>query len=246
MIIPAQTRYVDAFSDIASLSVNNRLMAIIPNGNAYISGLTVTYSGNQITISPGTLVMNWVVITINSNVTIVLDSSVAGETIYVVAQYQYQLTNPPPQLEIGYVIESAYNSQLQLILAIVTVDSSGNVSSVSYVNGSYNPNPIGQQLSQELTTNGLSSNLNMNGYRITNIQNGTDPQDAVTMSYVNSLVGEVKIDSSDSLDYLGNKIVAGNGITVSTTGTSDLQLVIASPQNGELLVSSADSGTSFI
>jgi hypothetical protein len=246
MIIPQQTRYVDPFSDIESIDVNQRLMSVYPNGKGCLYGLTLANpSQTTLVISSGVALQDYVTLSFPNDTTI----STAGITNqagwnYVVIQYQYQLVSPPPVASFTIEPVGSYNPNTDVIIGEIELDANGNILAINYTNR--DGNPLATLLPAFLQQYGINGILNMNGNSIINLANPVNPTDAATKQYVDNSIGFVKVSASDTGGYLDTKLTAGQFVTITPITTANGQELQISSEDNFVSVTAADSGRSFL
>ena len=237
MIVPQQNRYVDPFGDISSRYVNERLKSIFPKGKACLYGLTVTTTSNQIIISSGVALKDWVTLAFPQDMAF---NWPADGVYYAVIQYQYSLIKPPPEASVGIISQNDYDPAMDVIIAKLTVN--GTSCTIDY--GDRDDNPIKQYVLEVLSDGSINSDLDMNDHKIINLGDPTDPQDAVNKEYADSLVGQVKISNTDSPGYLFDKFESSTTVVPVIDNSTDK--IKFNADDKFVKVTSADSSQSYL
>ena len=261
-VTPTQERFIDPYNDIYSDIVDKRLMGIYPDGKGIITGIYLqedTLNPNNLIITSGICVKDYVVLHFPNNIT--FDVSTYGDNnYYVVIQYTYNKTTPPPEAQIELV--TAGNVGDSIVIGQVDVASGQVVSgSINYNNRTHNA--LINFLNIIFQDGLITSDIDMNHHKITNLGNGaadiTDPLDAVNKEYVDNSTSsmpdeKVKVDDTDgSAGYLNEKIQAGNNIQIqvldddlSSPDPGNNHILFISGNDDRLLVISGDNSGVFL
>jgi len=248
-MIPIQKRYVDPYQDILSQDVNKRLMAVYPSGKGivYRCQLSINDDETIVTLEPGIVINDYVVINIKEEVSFSVDSLTDGD-YYIIGVYTFDVVSPPPELDIQ--LTTSYDAE-DIVFGKVTV-SGGKFASIDY--SERTTNYLQDKIIEHLETE-ITFDLDLTNHKIYNLVDCTtldcNDNDAVSKKYVDDLVirigdvSKVKVDADDAApDYLYNKInVVGMNKSIEET---DDGIHILKFSDGELATISGDSQSGYL
>jgi len=250
-VTPSQVRFVDPFADIYSDKVNKRLISIFPNGKGVLYGVhgEVGSSPNLLRLTYGCILKDYVTIFLPNENNLDVGLLADGD-YYAVLIYQYHVVQPPPVALLDIIGISDYDPNKHVRICCVTVHN-GEVSNVSEQCGTCRDcNPL-LDVIMDVLESGINSDLDMNGYRIIHLGDPVADHDGVNKHYLDDRLDFiVKVNDNDQYpNYLGNKLVAGDHITLTIDEfgpvPQDLQIKIDAT-DANIKITSGDDTKSYI